>query len=125
MQKLKAEHAALQYELVGVRRQLLGLQAQAAPVRRVQTAFPDADADTLRYYAGLLAKRADAFAFVCNAQSGSFVLQTETAFDLQPVMQALRACGARGGGRGSVMQGSVCCEKETLCAVLEQAGAPQ
>ena len=125
VQKLKAEHAALQYELVGVRRQLFGLQAQAAPVRRVQTAFPDADADTLRYYAGLLAKRADAFAFVCNAQSGSFVLQTETAFDLQPVMQALRACGARGGGRGSVMQGSVCCEKETLCAVLEQAGASQ
>jgi len=122
VQKLKTDHAALQYELVGVRRKLLGLQADALPVRDVQIAFLSADAETLRYDAGLLSKRAAAFAFVCNAQSGNFVLQTETAFNLQPVMQALRACGARGGGRGNVMQGSVHADKETLQSVLETVG---
>ena len=122
VQKLKADHAALQYELVGVRRQLLGLQAEAQPVRDVQVVFLDADAETLRYAAGLFAGRARAFTFVCG-EGGNFVLQTDTGFDLQPVMQLLRThCGARGGGRGNVMQGSVHADKATLQALLEAAG---
>ena len=104
VQKLKADHAALQYELVGVRRKLLGLQAAALPEKDVQVSFLDADADTLRYAAGLFAGRARSFAFVCG-EGGNFVLQTDTEFDLQPVMQTLRTvCGARGGGRGSVIR---------------------
>ena len=122
VQKLKDDHAALQYELVGVRRKLLGLQAAALPEKDVQVSFLDADADTLRYAAGLFAGRARSFAFVCG-EGGNFVLQTQTNFDLQPVMQLLRTqCGARGGGRGSVMQGSVHADKETLQSLLESAG---
>ena len=59
---------------------------------------------------------------VCG-EGGNFVLQTQTNFDLQPVMQMLRTvCGARGGGRGNVMQGSVHADKETLQSLLESAG---
>ena len=122
VQKLKAEHAALQYELVGVRRKLLGLQADAKPQQPIQIAFLNADMDTLRYYAGLLAKKALSFAFVCAEGGGNFVLQTETDFDLQPVMQTLRTdCGARGGGRGSVMQGSIAAPQDAICAALTTA----
>ena len=61
MQKLREEHAALQYELVGLRRRLLQAEADAAPVRPVQFAAVDADPDTLRFYADRLAQK---FAFV-------------------------------------------------------------
>ena len=123
VQKLKAEHAALQYELVGVRRKLLGLQADAKPQQPIQIAFLNADMDTLRYYEKKKKKKALSFAFVCAEGGGNFVLQTETDFDLQPVMQTLRTdCGARGGGRGSVMQGSVHADKEMLQSLLESAG---
>ena len=121
VRKLKDEHIALQYELVGLKRKLLGLQAAAAPMHDVQFEVLDADTDTLRYYADLLSEKATRFAFVCSAgDEKQFVLLTKTGEDLQPVMQTLRtACGARGGGRDGIMQGAVKASQEEIRRVLE------
>lgn len=121
VQKLHDEHAALQYELVGLRRRLLQAEADAAPVRPVQLAVVDTDMDTLRFYADRLAKKAERFALVCTAgDDKKFILLTKTDYDLQPVMQTLRArCGARGGGRGNVMQGSLAATEPELHAALD------
>ena len=121
VQKLREEHAALQYELVGLRRRLLQAEADAAPVRPVQFAAIDADPDTLHFYADRLAQKAERFALVCSiGDDKKFILLTKTDYDLQPVMQTLRErCGARGGGRGNVMQGSLAATEEELRAALD------
>ncbi len=120
VQKLKDEHAALLYEHIGLKRQLLQQQSDAAPVRDIQFAALDADTETLRDYADRLAEKANRFAFVCSAgDEKQFVLLTKTGADLQPVMAALRQCGARGGGRGGIMQGAVKANEEELRRALE------
>ena len=120
VRRLKEAHLALEYELVGMKRKLLQTQADAAPVRDVQFAVLDGDMDMLRFYADRLAKKANRFAFVCTpGEDKKFILLTKTNEDLQPVMQALRdRCGARGGGRDGVMQGSLAATEEELRQAL-------
>ncbi|MBR6315114.1 MAG: hypothetical protein IKR49_10830 [Clostridia bacterium] len=120
VRRLKEAHLALEYELVGMKRQLLQSQADAAPVQDVQFAVLDGDMDMLRFYADRLAKKANRFAFVCTpGEDKKFILLTKTNEDLRPVMQALRdRCGARGGGRDGVMQGSLAATEEELRQAL-------
>ena len=120
VQKLRDEHLALQYELVGLRRDMLQSRADALPVCPVQFAALDADLDTLRFFVDRLAAKAEHFAFCCTAgDDKKFILLTKTDYDLQPVMQLLRErCGARGGGRGNVMQGSLTAPEAEIRAVL-------
>ncbi len=120
VRRLKEAHLALEYELVGMKRQLLQSQADAAPVQDVQFAVLDGDMDMLRFYADRLAKKANRFAFVCTpGEDKKFILLTKTNEDLRPVMQVLRdRCGARGGGRDGVMQGSLAATEEELRQAL-------
>ena len=120
VRRLKEAHLALEYELVGMKRQLLQSQADAAPVQDVQFAVLDGDMDMLRFYADRLAQKANRFAFVCTpGEDKKFILLTKTNEDLQPVMQALRdRCNARGGGRDGVMQGSLAATEEELRQAL-------
>ena len=120
VKKLKDEHAALLFEYIGLKRRSLQQQADAAPLRDIQFAVLDADTETLRDYADRLAEKANRFAFVCSAgEEKQFVLLTKTGTDLQPVMAALRKSGARGGGRGGIMQGAVKATEEELRRALE------
>jgi len=120
VQKLREDHAALQYELVGLRRTVLQNRAAALPLQPIQFAVAELDMETLRFYADRLAERAEQFAFVCTGgDDKKFILMTKTGCDLQPVMQRLREhCGARGGGRGAVMQGSLSATEAELRALF-------
>ena len=121
VRRLKEAHLALEYALVGMKRQLLQSQADAAPVRDVQFAVLDGDMDMLRFYADRLAQKANRFAFVCTpGEDKKFILLTKTNEDLRPVMQTLRdRCNARGGGRDGVMQGSLVATEEEIKTALD------
>ncbi len=108
-QKMKAEKEALSFRLVGLQRKLLAQQADAAAPKQRFAEFLDADMETLRYYADLLADKAEEFAAVFSETAPrQFVIFSKTDYDVNAVCAVLRTrFSAKGGGRNGTAQGAV------------------
>lgn len=115
-QKMKAEKEALSFRLVGLQRTLLARQADAAPPQKRFAEFLDADMETLRYYADLLADKAEDFAAVFSETTPrQFVIFSKSGFDVNAACAVLRTrFSAKGGGRNGNAQGAVDAGEEEL-----------
>ena len=120
VQKMKAEKEALSFRLVGVQRKLLLQQTKEAAPQKRFAEFLDADMETLRFYADLLADKATEFAAVFSGASPrQFVIFSKTGFDVNAVCAVLRArFAAKGGGRNGTAQGAVNAEEAALRELL-------
>ncbi len=122
-QKMKAEKEALAFRLVGLQRKVLAQQAKAtAPQKRI-VEFLDADMETLRFYADLLADKATEFAAVFGEGTPrQFVILSKTGFDVNALCAALRKeFSAKGGGRDGIVQGSVSADETALQTLIDAA----
>ena len=123
VQKLKSEKEALAFRLVGLQRKVLAQQAAAATPQKRMVEFLDADMETLRFYADLLADKASEFAAVFGEGTPrQFVILSKTGFDVNALCAALRkAFAAKGGGRDGIVQGSVDADAEALRRAIDAA----
>ena len=120
VRRLKEKNAALSFELIGLKKELLRLRAETRPAQGRILETLDADAVLLREYADLLAEKAGEFAAVFSAGGDKkLVLISKTGFDLAPVGALLRQrFGAKCGGRDGILQGSVTAADDELRAAL-------
>ena len=116
VQKLKDDNSKLQFELSGLKKELLKLKASAVCRQKRIVEFADADGETLIEYADLLSEKAEEFAAVfSDSDAKRFVIITKTDFDVSSLCREMNAAlHSKGGGRGGIVQGSVNADKETI-----------
>ncbi|MBR3553111.1 MAG: hypothetical protein IKN72_06955 [Clostridia bacterium] len=122
VRRLKEKNAALAFELIGLKKELLHTRAQTHPQQQRIVESLDADVTLLREYADLLADKAADFAAVFSpGDEKKLAVISKTGFDLAPVGALLRnRFGAKCGGRGGVLQGAVTATDDDLRALLSE-----
>lgn len=116
VQKLKDENARLSFELTGTKKELLRLKASAVGKEKRIVDFIDADGESLREYADLIAEKAEEFAAVFSSSNEKrFVIISKTGFDVSSLCKEMNMkFQARGGGRNGIVQGSVVVEEDVI-----------
>ncbi|MCM1545370.1 MAG: alanyl-tRNA editing protein, partial [Ruminococcus sp.] len=123
VKKLKDENARLNFELQGSKLELLKCKAESIqPQEKIVVFCEITDTNMLREFANLLSEKAQNFAAVFGGDGNyKYVIISKTDFDVNGLCKKLNASfNGRGGGRGVIVQGSLCGERSKIESFLEK-----
>lgn len=116
--KIKNDNAQLSFELSKAKLDLLKIKAESIKEEKRIVVFSTlSDTNMLREYANILSKKAQNFAAVFGGEKDDYkyVIITAGDFDVNALCKEINSrFSGKGGGRGGIVQGSLCGKKEEI-----------
>ncbi|MGN0468549.1 MAG: alanyl-tRNA editing protein [Acutalibacteraceae bacterium] len=116
--KIKNDNSQLSFELSKTKLDLLKVKAESIKEEKRIVVFSSlSDTDMLREYANILSKKAQDFAAVFGGEKDhyKYVIISSGDFDVNALCKEINSrFSGRGGGRGGIVQGSLCGKKEEI-----------
>lgn len=121
VERIKKEKESLDYEIVGLKREILSLKlASVKTDKRIIIFDSSLEGKMLQDFALALTERAEEFVCCFSGEKGQYryCMVSDTLDPLHYAKALNEAFSGRGGGRGGIVQGAVCGEEEEIRSFL-------